>query len=323
MKVLEIILVIVIIKIGLCQSNERVCQIVKSSTKLMCDIQNDELMIRWDDYVRMIKNSEMIQFICRHSRSINFNGFPLVDLSDVRTMEVKGCSLTNQFTLNEIKNRFNLTHLVHMIVEAPVEKVSISSNLFQSYDNLLSLEFTTSKNYVLSENSFRELKSLQTLKLKTYDITTVPYNLFMPLSSLSKLDILSVADRLKEDEKKFSLTFSECRKLEYFTMSGIRWPVKLNLTFDRMLTEIQLSNNNRISEVSENLFGLTTQIEKIDLSNNRLAHLPLNLLWNQGDLEKINLSHNELTYIENAFFCNNSDLEEIDLSFNRIEFITE
>lgn len=299
------------------------CHEIKIHKNMNCYNQESEIFIQLDNYVHLFnkyhENSVTIQ--CHQSRSINVDKVPNVSWLNVWKLEVTKCLIKNNSILSEIREKFDLKNVNHLILNLDAKQSAINSTLLKDFTNLKKLTITShNKNQVFDENSFQSLKELENLVLNVYDVITLPVDLLKSLTQLKTLHIRGTASSVKKIDQTFNLTLQNCKQLETFSLENIRWPVRVNFIFYRALESIVITKNTILS-LNENMFQYAGQVDSIDLSNNSLSILPEKIFWFQKQMQKIDLSQNNLSRIVEAIFKFTRELEEIDLSNNRLTFI--
>lgn len=315
----------------LCESevikNHEACKIIRK-TLSSCFADRDTLTFMQSshmlgDTVTFYRNNPEILRIQCHAQSgrIQLNKIPSINFSEVKTIELEQCSLSDNSMLTKIKESFELVRVEKLKIKSTRNNndVELSKKLFESFGELETFEFESNNFITFTENAFESMRNLKTLKLLVHDIITLPYNVFRPLWKLETLWISS-SGRMKDETKTLNFTLNWCINLKHFRLSEARWPIKLYnlLSFNRPLESVSIVNN-RIDALSEKIFNGSTEILKISLFNNNLKSLPKKLFTTQKDLEKIDLSRNQLETLDDNLFTNNTELEIVNLSHNKLK----
>lgn len=303
--------------------NAQICEIIKAFSNLTCEIRDEEMFIEDGVYLKILRNSEnVLKIKCFHNHTIMLNKFPFVDLSDVKVLEIKGCSMKNRTILSNFKARLNLKSVSKLTLYIDTEsKKDISHELFKDFQNVESLRLYTARKDTFYEDSFSALTNLKNLTLSVYDLITLPSNLFVKSSSLEELAIVSTAEGAGLKVKNHTLTFRVCKFLEKITISGIRWPIELTLKLDESLEEINVFNNKHIVNLTIEYLRPDEKVEILNLSNNLMKTLHPHVLEKLKILDVIDLSNNQFEKIGITFFKHNTFLTRINLADNIITFI--
>lgn len=306
--------------------NQEACAIIRRTLK-SCYADSKSLTFMQSsqsqgDTVTFFRNDpETLRIQCHAATEIQLNKIPNINFSEVKTIVLEQCSLSNSLTLKKIKESFKLTGVESLKIKSTRSRtlVELSSDFFQNFIELETLELEGNDYITFTENVFESLRNLNTLKLLVHDIIVLPHNVFKPLWKLETLWIVS-SGRMKEETKTLNFTLNWCINLKHFHLSEVRWPIKVNnlLSFNRPLESVSIVNN-RIEVLSEKVFNGSSEILEISLVNNNLQSLPKKVFSTQVDLEKINLSQNQLESLDDELFSNNTELEVINLSHNKLK----
>jgi len=303
--------------------NKHVCDIIKSNTNFRCEIRDKELLIQFKGYIHILRNDQnIIKIKCYQNHRFNFTNFPILDFSEVKSLDVKGCAIENEIILKDIRNHLNLWKIKNFTLEMePDQSIEISSDFFQCYEYIENLRLSTSKHDQIFDNIFGNNKLLKSLELNMYNLNKLPSNLFMSLTNLKSLIITDKTKGRNQKEESIKISFKGCKSLEKIHISGIMYKVRLNLMFDRVIEIIELTNNLEIIAINSDAFKYARQVRVVNLSNNSIKILNSTIFEWQREMEILDLSRNKMKIINITLFINNKKLKEINLSFNEIHFI--
>ena len=230
-----------------------------------------------------------------------------------------GCVIGDNSFFKELTDRLNLKNLKTLEIDIKVDKTKrINPEIFNGLESATEMKFYTHSNHTFHPKSFMKFDKLSVLELHVYDLMEppIPTVIFDVLKSLKSLTIISTSNNRKQLQKSLNFSISNFVNLEKFSLCGVRWPLDLQLKLPRILLEIEIKNNQKITNLDENSFKSNEQVEKIDLSNNSITDLHPRVFWNQLQLENIDLSFNKLRNLTEELFAMNKFLEILDLSNN-------
>lgn len=311
-------------------SNYNACKIIKKTLTECYDdgdslifMQNSKQLGNVVTFYRTIKEKSLrIQCHSQSLLGIDLSKLPVVNFEEVRTIELQKCSLSDDSVLTKIKKHFHIRSLQKLIIILTREKnVTVLSHLhFNGFEEIETLEITTSDSIRFEKNVFKHLLHLKTLKLLVYDIVILPFNIFKPLEKLENLEVAN-SGRMKNETRTLNFTLNSCINLKHFHLSGVRWPIHvLNLlTYNRPLTTVKIVSNS-IKSLSENVFLGSSELEEIYLGKNNIQSLPAAIFSSQYNLVKLDLNSNQISMLDDDIFSKNTDLESLDLSNNTLNF---
>lgn len=278
-------------------------------------------------YVVLIVNTvdESIELKCNQRHVVNLThleSFPSVNLSKMSKLSVAGCVIGDDSFFKVLSGRLSLRRsLTTLAIDIKIDKTKkIVPEVFNGLESATEMKLYTHSNHTFHPKSFMKFEDLAMLELHVYDLLEppIPSTLFNGLRSLNSLSIFSSSSSRKQQQKLLDLSISDFINLEKFSLQGVRWPLDLHLKLPRILTQIEIKNNHKITKLDENCFKRNEQIERMDLSNNSIADLPPRVFWSQSQLEKIDLSFNKLRNLSQELFARNKFLEVLDLSNNEL-----
>lgn len=170
----------------------------------------------------------------------------------------------------------------------------------------------------LMPQSFADGKNIELLDLRRNQITEIPANVFAPMEMLEELTLFDNKISKIEDG-----AFNGLGNLKQLYLAGNRLTVIGGGTFAGAETVQELFlNDNAIHSIASVAFNMPN-LENIVLRDNRLKSLPEDLFNVSTMLEKADVSRNELTRLGRLFDqCNNlyslnlndnPDIEDVDL----------
>lgn len=303
-------------------SNKHVCDIIKSKTNFRCEIRDKELLIQFKGYIHILKNDQYIVKIrCYQNHRLNLTNFPMLDFSEVNSLDIKGCPIENEKFLNDLKTHLNLKKIKNLTLEMqPDQSKDISAYFFQYYENIENLKLSASKNDQFFDDTFEKIKHLKSFELSLYNLNKLPLNLFTKLAHLKSLIIIEKVKEKNQKIESLKMSFKGCKSLEKILITGMN-QIRLNIVFDRVIEIIEIKNNREIVEINSDAFRNSRQVRVMDLSNNFIANINSNIFECQHEMEILDLSKNKIKMIKNTFLMHNQKLKEINLSFNEIYFI--
>ena len=171
----------------------------------------------------------------------------------------------------------------------------------------------------LKVGDFLGLSGLETLSLRSNDLTVLPEDLFSGLSILNTLDLAhnDLTDLPGElfdgpsDLETLDLSYNDLTSLQEDLFEGLS------------SLEIMYLNNNELTSLLEDLFDGLSSLETLWVSNNDLTGLPEDLFDGLSSLETLYLSRNDLTSLLEDLFSELSSLETLYLSHNDLTSLPE
>ena len=171
----------------------------------------------------------------------------------------------------------------------------------------------------LKVGDFLGLSGLETLSLRSNDLTVLPEDLFSGLSILNTLDLAhnDLTDLPGElfdgpsDLETLDLSYNDFTSLQEDLFEGLS------------SLEIMYLNNNELTSLLEDLFDGLSSLKTLWLSNNDLTGLPEDLFDGLSSLETLRLSNNDLTSLLEDLFSGLSSLETLYLSHNDLTSLPE
>ncbi|CAG7718947.1 unnamed protein product [Allacma fusca] len=217
--------------------------------------------------------------------------------------------------LNSLKTlpRFQLPNLQKLKLSRNELKGLLPHN-FVLTPNLLELDL--SSNYISSffENTFDGLGQLEDLDMSGNKLQALP--IFGNLSLLRTLNFSK--NRLREIGKMENMETLQNLDLSSNLITNLR-PEMFGNTSN--LERINLRNNQLTS--FKGFTGFFMRLKEINLSKNQISYVYPNSFEEFEQLWKLDLSRNRFTFFPTEFLKNCPDLRQIDLSHNQIKSLNE
>lgn len=319
MKYLLVVLVLVICVRPNFGAHE--CSVIANSST-QCNQEGDLLIIQQNSQslgqsAKFSKYRDTLTVHCFSLHGLNLSSLPVVDFSDVKNLVIQKCFIGDGRALSKIKENFSLKTIESLKIDCTNNNVLLTGRVFINFREVQSLTMNAGSSVTFGEDTFVQLVNLTTLQMNLFDIIPLPREIFRPLKKLETFEITSNG-RVKNETKTLNFTFTPLANLQAFSMSRVRWPVKiLNLlAHNYRLTFVEIIDNQIIT-LSENAFNGSSKIEKLNLTNNSITSLPARIFETQTDLVELYLSQNKLDALEDNLFNKSRDLEVIDLSYNK------
>lgn len=176
----------------------------------------------------------------------------------------------------------------------------------------------------LHPESFLGMNQLRTLDLADNNIWSTPRDLFCPLYSISKLNLMR--NKLQD---VLSLGFGDWTSgtqsymcggtLEALDLSDndiISLPENGFFSL-KSLEELSLQDN-AISKISDNAFAGLISLQTLNMSSNSLNTLPPDMFRSSRDIKHVYLQNNSLTILAPGLLEGLDQLQVLDLSYNQL-----
>ncbi|KAJ8683364.1 hypothetical protein QAD02_019156 [Eretmocerus hayati] len=192
----------------------------------------------------------------------------------------------------------------------------INSATFSGLVRLIVLDLSENRISRLESNLFRDLYSLQILRLQGNLVEHLPENSFATLSNLHTL-VLSDNKLARID----ATTFSGLHVLSLLSLENNRLVDlhPLSLRNASSLQDLHL-NGNRLTTIPEALKS-TTMLRALDLGENLIAELPKGSLDHMVHLGGLRLIDNHIGNLTRGVFDKIRELNILNLSGNQIQYI--
>ncbi|XP_028988367.1 carboxypeptidase N subunit 2 [Betta splendens] len=289
-------------------------------------------------------------------RSVHAHAF--VNLTQLQELEISGNPWLEHLHLGTFSMQGNLTQLLLNFNKfqtllpgifdslKQLESLQMRGNaiailpafLFQNLHNLRILDLSQNNLQEVQIETFTGLAAVAILKLNNNNISNLKHGTFHNLSHLEELhlgwnkisqlddDIFSVLTKLKVLSLRGNLltTFSgkvfgsEAPNLKELNLKGNKLTELSSLGRLASLTDLILASN-RLSNLSEGVFGNVTLLERLDLSENRLAFLPERIFSELRGMKALHLHGNNISEVGAGLFRDQSAVEQLYLSDNRLE----
>lgn len=195
-------------------------------------------------------------------------------------------------------------------------RIYISDDLFDSFDNLTSLEVNYS-NISLTEKTFWNMKKLQILDLKyNAQLNAIGPNVFKNQNQLRTLTM--------SDNNLYALTkdsFNGAPSIEILVLAENNLTNISENTFSSLtnLKSIYLRNNN-IANFPQKLFQHNKNLEKTSIIElNNLKTLPTGFLSHLNNLKNVTIEHCQLNAISSDLFEGSTNIKSLSFKSNNLE----
>lgn len=172
----------------------------------------------------------------------------------------------------------------------------------------------------LHPESFLGMSQLRSLDLGDNNIWSTPRDLFCPLYSLTKLNLMK--NKLQD---VLALGFGDARS---YTCGGTLEMLDLadndiislpeNGFFSLKSLETLNLQDNSISKISDNAFAGLIALQKLNMSSNALSTLPPDLFRSSREVRRVYLQNNSLTLLAPGLLEGLDQLQDLDLSNNEL-----
>eukprot|EP00092_Neocalanus_flemingeri_P030633 GFUD01033261.1.p1 GENE.GFUD01033261.1~~GFUD01033261.1.p1 ORF type:complete len:1088 (+),score=206.14 GFUD01033261.1:331-3594(+) len=212
---------------------------------------------------------------------------------------------------------FNSTVEEIKILWTPIAE--IPANWLAGCSQLKKIIIQQSMLQTLPESLFKDTKEIEYIDFYGNMLEVLPDNLFKGLHKLETLRI--IANQLKYIDRQLLLDLTSLKTL-HFQDNAIAGIDRDALSQNKMLEEVDLSNNNLSEDNQCFKANILEKLKTLNLANNQISSVYQDFLY-MSKLQALNLSHNEIgrkLMPEDINFVQNQGLV-VDLSFNNIERI--
>lgn len=180
------------------------------------------------------------------------------------------------------------------------------------FPNLKSLSFTDSGISSITDDAFKEQKSLENLDLSGNQISMLQNYVFDPLVALKNMSL--------SNNQIFSIeteTFRNLPNLQYLDLFGNKLDMVDNSWLNSLKSMEFLSlKANKIQSLKPNSFHHLISLQMLDLSFNSISVIPHPVFFPLKNLKFLSLAMNKLDSLSESAFKGNGLLEKVNLTGN-------
>ncbi|XP_055338624.1 insulin-like growth factor-binding protein complex acid labile subunit [Paramacrobiotus metropolitanus] len=226
-----------------------------------------------------------------------------LDLSRNYLQEFRGTELKN---LPKLQNLFLSSNKLRNLYAG-----------FETLPDLRRLDLSSNQISNIDDNTFANLRNLETLQLENNLFMKVPMNALTALPALERLT-------LGGNRIHFLAAFKPIGRLKYLSLDK---NILQNIDTDvfSQLSELRqlFLNDNQISVLQPGAFGNLYTLYILDVSRNFIRTVPENVFHNLLALETLDLSANEIERLGTGLLGNLPSLRSADFSQNRIVLLED
>ncbi|CAG9833777.1 unnamed protein product [Diabrotica balteata] len=261
--------------------------------------------------------------------------------------EIPPSSFVNAKTISElILSNLNISKLSPgAFVQRSLVAIYLSNNrlseiglgVFNSLDNLQTLDLSLNQISKLEAQSFSGMSNLKTLNLSHNNLITFSYNVLdpniHPMDALY-LDFNRITDLtvdIKITIKSLFLNNNKLDELNFcphpFTTLSLKnnhlknLSSKFCISKSNKLGSFDVSYNN-ISSIDDFYFGEAFTLQYLNLNHNNLSSLSPGVFYNMSNLHYLNISYNNLEDFKFGTFDSLDTLSYLDISNNNLRTIS-
>ncbi|CAF0897442.1 unnamed protein product [Brachionus calyciflorus] len=307
-------------------------KIILIITSLKVSLQNDMIESLYENCDHS-KDSDsnykniLVNIICDGSKTNDSNGLPQRLIENHYSYNIKQLKLIN-FNVSTIPDNYFNKLIIEKLDLRDNQIENLSSKTFSGIKGLDFLDLSDNFLVKIEKGIFSNLSSLTGLSISKNLITHIEKDSFLYLNSLKSLDLSlnffkefdsSVLEPLKHNLENLILSNN---KLEKFPdLSSLTEMNYIDMSYN-LISEIDTKipkkvkaltiSNNKIANISSNIFNENSNLIFLDLSNNLISDIEKNSFQNLINLRILRLSHNLLSSIPNL--SSMISLAELDLS---------
>jgi hypothetical protein len=158
-----------------------------------------------------------------------------------------------------------------------------------------------------------------TLDLSHLGLTSLPEDIFAPLSGLQELSMsYNMLSNLPEN------TFAPLTSLQTLNIHRNKL-ISLPENIFAPLTSLQTLNihTNKLISLPENIFASLTNLQELNISYNKLTSLPENIFASLTSLQLLSISNNQLTSLPKKIFAPLINLQQLYIYDNQLSSLPE